>query len=93
MAYAELEEGQDQETKDLAQAIIDAQAKEIALEVEKQGGPKGLEEKEVIALIAYLQRLGTDIKAAPPPPADDKAPNTAAAGAPDNTLTSTQGAK
>ena len=30
MAYAELEEGQDQETKDLAQAIIDAQAKEIA---------------------------------------------------------------
>ncbi|MCA9632938.1 MAG: cytochrome-c oxidase, cbb3-type subunit I [Myxococcales bacterium] len=77
----------------VAESQARAQAKEIALEVEKQGGPKGLEEKEVIALIAYLQRLGTDIKAAPPPPADDKAPNTAAAGAPDNTLTSTQGAK
>ena len=27
----------------------------------KQGGPSGKEEMQVIAMIAYLQRLGTDI--------------------------------
>ncbi len=36
------------------------QAKEIAVEIEAQGGPKNLEQKEIIALVAYLQRLGTD---------------------------------
>ena len=30
----------------------------------QQGGPAGLEETQVVALIAYLQRLGTDIKQA-----------------------------
>lgn len=36
------------------------QAKEIAAEIEAQGGPEGLEEKEIIAIVAYLQRLGVD---------------------------------
>ena len=36
------------------------QAKKIAEEIEKQGGPKGLEDKQIVALVAYLQRLGTD---------------------------------
>ncbi|HVU04555.1 MAG TPA: cytochrome-c oxidase, cbb3-type subunit I [Polyangiaceae bacterium] len=43
-----------------------AQAKKIAAGVAEQGGPKGLETKKIVALVAYLQRLGTDIKAAPP---------------------------
>ncbi len=38
------------------------QARLIAEEIITQGGPKNLEDKEIIALIAYLQRLGTDIK-------------------------------
>jgi cytochrome c oxidase cbb3-type subunit I/II len=38
------------------------QAAAIAREIEEQRGPKGLEDKEIIALIAYLQRLGTDLK-------------------------------
>ena len=47
---------------DTAIASMAAQAKGIAAEVEVQQGPKGLADKEIIALTAYLQRLGTDIK-------------------------------
>ena len=55
-----------------APAAIEAQAKAIAAEVEAQQGPKGLARKEIVALTAYLQRLGTDIrwkKVAPQAPA------------------------
>ena len=45
-----------------APASIDGQAKAIAAEVESQQGPPGLADKEITALTAYLQRLGTDIK-------------------------------
>jgi cytochrome c oxidase cbb3-type subunit I/II len=38
------------------------QAKQIAGAIARQGGPAGLEETELVALVAYLQRLGTDIK-------------------------------
>ncbi len=38
------------------------QAKAIADEVAAQGGPQGLENKQIVALVAYLQRLGVDIK-------------------------------
>jgi cytochrome c oxidase cbb3-type subunit I/II len=38
-----------------------AQARSIAEDLAKDGA-RGMEDKEVIALIAYLQRLGTDIK-------------------------------
>ncbi len=41
---------------------VAAQAKAIADEVVAQKGPPGLEGKEIIALTAYLQRLGTDIQ-------------------------------
>lgn len=43
---------------------LEAQAKAIAKGLVEQGVPEtpGLENKEIIALIAYLQRLGTDIK-------------------------------
>jgi cytochrome c oxidase cbb3-type subunit I/II len=42
-------------------AIAQAQAKSIAEDLAKEG-VTGMEDKEVTALIAYLQRLGTDIK-------------------------------
>jgi cytochrome c oxidase cbb3-type subunit I/II len=45
-----------------AQAAMAIQAKVIAAEVESQQGPTGLADKEITALTAYLQRLGTDIK-------------------------------
>jgi cytochrome c oxidase cbb3-type subunit I/II len=52
--------------KGRAVEMAHAQAKEIAEQLAQQGGPEGAENKKVIALIAYLQRLGTDIKKAPP---------------------------
>jgi len=42
------------------------QARAIAADVVAQGGPGDLEDKEILALVAYLQRLGADIKAAGP---------------------------
>jgi cytochrome c oxidase cbb3-type subunit I/II len=38
-----------------------AQAEQIAASIVEQGGPSGLETKQIVALVAYLQRLGTDI--------------------------------
>ena len=46
--------------------IAKAQAKQIADEIVQQNGPEGLEDKKVVAIIAYLQRLGTDLFKAPP---------------------------
>ena len=37
------------------------QAEAMAAEVVVQGGPEGLADKQIIALTAYLQRLGTDL--------------------------------
>ena len=39
------------------------QAKSIATAIVEQGGPAGLENKEMVAIVAYMQRLGRDIKA------------------------------
>ncbi len=49
----------------IANADIHAQkqAKEIAEDLEKNGAPKGLEKKQIVALIAYLQSLGQKGKA------------------------------
>jgi len=38
------------------------QARQIADGIAQQGGPTGLQDKEIVALTAYLQRLGRDIK-------------------------------
>jgi cytochrome c oxidase cbb3-type subunit I/II len=46
----------------VAVAAMAAQAQAIAAEVEAQQGPTGLADKEIVALTAYLQRLGTDIR-------------------------------
>jgi cytochrome c oxidase cbb3-type subunit I/II len=45
-----------------APAMAREQALTLAQAIEAQGGPRGLEDREVVALVAYLQRLGTDIK-------------------------------
>ena len=46
---------------DTAATAAREQAAAIAKQIVAEGGPEGLEGKDVIALIAYLQRLGTDI--------------------------------
>ncbi|MEM1115196.1 MAG: cytochrome-c oxidase, cbb3-type subunit II [Bacteroidota bacterium] len=43
-----------------AVAIAEAQADSIAAEVAAQGGPDRLADREITALVAYLQRLGVD---------------------------------
>jgi cytochrome c oxidase cbb3-type subunit I/II len=56
-----------------ARESIEQQAAALAQDIVAQRGPPGLEDKEVIAITAYLQRLGTDIrwrereKGEPPP--------------------------
>ncbi len=53
------EEGYEQ----IALDDLRAQAKKVAANLAKDGiKPEGIENKEIIAMIAYLQRLGTDIK-------------------------------
>ncbi len=39
-----------------------AQASRIAADIASQGGPPALDQREIVALVAYLQRLGTDLK-------------------------------
>jgi cytochrome c oxidase cbb3-type subunit I/II len=51
-----------------APGMARAQAEQIAGELAAQGGPSGMANREAIAVIAYLQRLGTDIKKAQPKP-------------------------
>ena len=48
-----------------AYAMATSQAQAIADEVKAQGGPADLHDKEIVALVAYLQRLGQDIKKLP----------------------------
>jgi cytochrome c oxidase cbb3-type subunit I/II len=48
-----------------AAALARTQARVIAHDIAQQGGPANLEGTQVVALVAYLQRLGTDIKGAP----------------------------
>ncbi|QNN24827.1 cytochrome-c oxidase, cbb3-type subunit I [Planctomycetales bacterium ZRK34] len=64
-------------------ASAQRQAEVIAASIQKDGGPTGLEDKKVVALIAYLQRLGTDIfnkeEPAAPAPETPATPDTTAA--------------
>ncbi|HPH68825.1 MAG TPA: cytochrome-c oxidase, cbb3-type subunit II, partial [Kofleriaceae bacterium] len=46
-----------------AAGMARAQAAALAANLVKQNGPAGMENKDIIALIAYLQRLGQDIQA------------------------------
>jgi cytochrome c oxidase cbb3-type subunit I/II len=55
------------------------QAEAIAAAVVEQGGPKGLADKQIVALIAYLQRLGTDIMKPAPLALEEQTGETAVA--------------
>ncbi|MEQ8574072.1 MAG: cytochrome-c oxidase, cbb3-type subunit II, partial [Fulvivirga sp.] len=55
------EEGYDQTAND----DLDKQAKEIAARLKAEDNIEVVPETEIVALIAYLQRLGTDIKVKP----------------------------
>ncbi|MBL9118478.1 MAG: cytochrome-c oxidase, cbb3-type subunit I [Phycisphaerae bacterium] len=44
-----------------AERLAKEQAKKIADQVVAEAGPNGMEDKQVVALIAYLMRLGTDL--------------------------------
>lgn len=68
-----------------------AQANQIGAELELQGSYRGLSDRKVIALIAYLQRVGTDLTRPAPTPATSASP-AAPAQAPSNSVT-TPGAK
>ncbi len=57
-----------------AEHLARQQAEVISKELVAQGGPAGLETKQIIALVAYLQRLGTDISKAPPVAQDAPSP-------------------
>ena len=84
----------DKELED-SEALARRQAEEIAADIVKQGGPAGVHEKQAIALIAYVQRLGVDLTRTDEPaaaPADaspgDTAPLDADAAAAEEPLAS-----
>jgi mono/diheme cytochrome c family protein len=52
----------EQQALDGAPAMAQTQAVKLAKQLAIAGGPTGMSKKEVIALIAYMQRLGQDIK-------------------------------
>jgi cytochrome c oxidase cbb3-type subunit I/II len=56
-----------------AEELAREQAREIAEEIRKQGGPD-LTNKEILAMVAYLQRLGTDIHKTLPAATDTQTP-------------------
>ncbi|HET9064207.1 MAG TPA: cytochrome-c oxidase, cbb3-type subunit I [Gemmatimonadales bacterium] len=45
-----------------ASAMAHEQARAIAKEIEATGGPAGLEDREIVAIVAYMQRIGRDIQ-------------------------------
>jgi cytochrome c oxidase cbb3-type subunit I/II len=45
-----------------AERMARQQSHDIAARIAAQGGPKHLQDKQITALVAYLQRLGADIK-------------------------------
>jgi cytochrome c oxidase cbb3-type subunit I/II len=45
-----------------AEPMAKAQATDIANDIVKSGGPAGLQDKEIVAMVAYIQRLGRDIQ-------------------------------
>jgi cytochrome c oxidase cbb3-type subunit I/II len=51
---------------DRAEGVAREQARLIGDEIVAQGGPSGLADTQVVAITAYMQRLGTDLFKAPP---------------------------
>jgi cytochrome c oxidase cbb3-type subunit I/II len=73
-----------------AEAMARAQAAVVSASIQKQGGPADLADKKIIALVAYLQRLGTDINA-PSAPAEGGPPVAGATGDQHKVLARTEG--
>ena len=61
-----------------AEAMAREQARTVAADIEKNGGPANLAEQDIVAIVAYVQRLGRDIKLASATPAAKTAPGSAA---------------
>jgi len=55
------------DTLENTESIARRQAEEVAADIVSQGGPAAKHEKQAIALIAYLQRIGTDLFKVPAP--------------------------
>jgi cytochrome c oxidase cbb3-type subunit I/II len=49
-----------------AESMAREQAERIAANIVAEGGPAGLADKEIVAMVAYMQRLGTDIRTPAP---------------------------
>ncbi len=64
----------DKELED-SDSLARRQGEEIAADIVKQGGPAGVHEKQAIALIAYIQRLGVDIFKSPASAEGDVSPS------------------
>ena len=56
-------------TPEMIGANAEAIATALASQIQAAGGPAGLADKEIVALVAYLERLGMDIKATASAPA------------------------
>ncbi len=69
----------DADTKANAEEMARAQAKEVSAMIVAQGGPTGLEDREILAMVAYLQRVGTDLHRGETPAPAAAAPSTAPA--------------
>jgi cytochrome c oxidase cbb3-type subunit I/II len=55
-----------------AEALAKAQSQRIADDIAKQHGPAGLADTQAVAMVAYLQMLGTGLR---PPPDQPPAPS------------------
>ncbi len=75
-----------------AEQMAKAQAARIGREIADQGGPPDLANKKIVALTAYLQRLGTDALRAPEAPKSNEPPIAGQPGTGSPTLTTVQGA-
>ncbi len=52
----------DADTQARAEDLARAQAAEVSKKIVEQGGPTGLTDREILAMVAYLQRLGSDVR-------------------------------
>ncbi|PAY18307.1 cytochrome C oxidase Cbb3 [Rhodopirellula sp. SM50] len=76
----------DEELNNTAE-IAYKQAEKVAADIVAQGGPASTMDKQAVALIAYLQRVGVDLFATPEPAAEENPADAAAAAAVESTET------
>lgn len=64
-AHKELDKQSRVIAEDIVSEIIKDMPKDVAAKMDREAKIKEVQRKEIVALIAYLQRIGTDIKAKP----------------------------